>query len=82
MENLEKVYTVCCIYHTEASQLLTELKGSRTFGYWHKTAEQECAARYGTDKDWQISTLLIKPVQRLFKYPLLLRGSSISLISR
>lgn len=69
MANMEKVYTEYLKNHDSANQKLQALQKNPKVGIWLK----ECRA-YAHDltSAWDLDSLLVKPVQRLTKYPLLL----------
>ncbi len=69
MESMEKVYTEYLKNHDLANQKLLALQKDLKVGIWLK----ECRA-YAHDltSAWNLDSLLVKPVQRILKYPLLL----------
>lgn len=83
MVRIEKAYNGYCTHHEEASQLLQDLEKNDAVKSWlevpHLTSylTQECKRRsVEHTKAWDIHSLIIKPVQRVLKYPLLLQGIS------
>ena len=83
MVRIEKAYTGYCIHQEEASQTMQELEKNEAVKLWLEvqhnrdvTERQECKRRsQDRTKAWDIHSLLIKPVQRVLKYPLLLQGT-------
>lgn len=69
MANMEKVYTEYLKNHDAANQKLQALQKNPKVQIWLK----ECRA-YAHDLTlaWDLDSLLVKPVQRILKYPLLL----------
>lgn len=69
--NMEKVYAEYLKNHDAATQKLQVLQKNPKVQIWLK----ECRA-YATDLTaaWDLDSLLVKPVQRLLKYPLLLEA--------
>ena len=69
MAQMEKVYTDYLKNHDAANQKLQALRKVNQVEIWLK----ECQA-YAQDltKAWDLDSLLVKPVQRILKYPLLL----------
>ena len=69
MANMEKVYTDYLKNHDAANQKLQALLKNQKVQIWLK----ECRA-YAHDltSAWDLDSLLVKPVQRILKYPLLL----------
>ncbi|KAK9373010.1 uncharacterized protein V1513DRAFT_486463 [Lipomyces chichibuensis] len=69
---LEKVYKVYCHSHEASIQRLHQLtaNNSTQMSRWLDACHQASLSR---TKAWNLESLLIKPVQRLMKYPLLLK---------
>lgn len=69
MANMEKVYSEYLKNHDAANQKLSALQKNPKVQIWLK----ECRA-YAHDltSAWDLDSLLVKPVQRILKYPLLL----------
>jgi len=69
MASMEKVYTEYLKNHDLANQKLQALQKNPKVGIWLK----ECHT-YARDltSAWDLDSLLVKPVQRILKYPLLL----------
>ncbi|CAZ85905.1 unnamed protein product [Tuber melanosporum] len=67
--NMEKVYGEYCKNHDNAVGRLQKLEGNRGVAIW--LAECKTCAEDLTNA-WNLESLLIKPVQRILKYPLLL----------
>ncbi|PWW73719.1 hypothetical protein C7212DRAFT_300506 [Tuber magnatum] len=67
--NMEKVYGEYCKNHDNAVGRLQKLEGNRGVAIW--LAECKACAEDLTNA-WNLESLLIKPVQRILKYPLLL----------
>ena len=69
MANMEKVYADYLKNHDAANQKLQQLQKNPKVQIWLK----ECKA-YASDltSAWDLDSLLVKPVQRILKYPLLL----------
>ncbi|KAL8688014.1 MAG: hypothetical protein Q9218_005967 [Villophora microphyllina] len=69
MAEMEKVYAEYLKNHDAANQKLVALQKNETIKIWLK----ECRA-YAHDLTtaWDLDSLLVKPVQRVLKYPLLL----------
>ncbi|KAL8901222.1 MAG: hypothetical protein Q9207_005305 [Kuettlingeria erythrocarpa] len=69
MAEMEKVYADYLKNHDSANQKLAALQKNEKVQIWLK----ECRA-YAHDltKAWDLDSLLVKPVQRILKYPLLL----------
>ena len=69
MESMEKVYADYLKNHDAANQKLQQLQKNPKVQIWLK----ECRA-YAHDltSAWDLDSLLVKPVQRILKYPLLL----------
>lgn len=69
MAHMEKVYTEYLKNHDSANQKLQALQKNEKVQIWLK----ECRA-YAHDltSAWDLDSLLVKPVQRILKYPLLL----------
>lgn len=69
MEEMEKVYTIYLKNHDQANQKLQALQQNRKVKIWltqcHEFAKDLTNA-------WDLDSLLVKPVQRLLKYPLFL----------
>lgn len=70
MARMEKVYAGYLRNHDGANQSLTRLQGDATVKCWlaecHNNASDITSA-------WDLDSLLVKPVQRILKYPLLLQ---------
>ena len=66
---MEKVYTVYLKNHDAANRKLQSLQQSPTVEIWLKECRQYAA---DLTNAWDLDSLLVKPVQRLLKYPLLL----------
>ncbi|KAG5440269.1 hypothetical protein PCANB_001839 [Pneumocystis canis] len=66
---IEKIYSIYCINHSKSSKKLQKLKQNTNVQKWL----QECKeiSKKQTNA-WDLESLLIKPVQRILKYPLLL----------
>ena len=69
MADMEKVYTDYLKNHDSANQKLLQLQNNQKVQIWLK----ECKA-YASDltSAWNLDSLLVKPVQRILKYPLIL----------
>ena len=69
MPDMEKIYTEYLKNHDAANQKLLQLQNNQKVQIWLK----ECKA-YASDLTtaWDLDSLLVKPVQRILKYPLLL----------
>ena len=69
MANMEKIYAEYLKNHDAANQKLQALQKNQKVQIWLK----ECRA-YAHDltSAWDLDSLLVKPVQRILKYPLLL----------
>jgi hypothetical protein len=68
--NMEKVYGDYCKNHSDAAARLQRLQGVPGIAIWL----QECkACAEDLTNAWNLESLLIKPVQRVLKYPLLLK---------
>ena len=88
MVRIEKAYNGYCIHQEEASQTMQELEKNEAVKAWLEVPRvlpdliQECKRRsQDRTKAWDIHSLLIKPVQRVLKYPLLLQGLSFLVLS-
>ena len=70
IEEMEKVYTDYLKNHDSANQKLQQLQRNPKVQVWLR----ECRA-YASDLTaaWDLDSLLVKPVQRILKYPLLLK---------
>ena len=70
LDQMEKIYTEYLKNHDAANQKLQQLQKSENIKIWLK----ECRA-YAHDLTtaWDLDSLLVKPVQRILKYPLLLK---------
>ena len=70
LPNMEKVYTAYLRNHDYANQRLSKLQTDPTVKCWltecHSNASDITSA-------WDLDSLLVKPVQRILKYPLLLQ---------
>ncbi|ERF68097.1 hypothetical protein EPUS_06908 [Endocarpon pusillum Z07020] len=66
---MEKVYTVYLKNHDAANRKLQSLQQSATVEIWLKECRQYAA---DLTNAWDLDSLLVKPVQRLLKYPLLI----------
>lgn len=70
LTQMEKVYGAYLKNHDAANQRLAKLQGDTTVKCWlaecHNNASDITTA-------WDLDSLLVKPVQRILKYPLLLR---------
>lgn len=66
---MEKVYTVYLKNHDAANRKLQALQQSPTVEIWLNECRQWAA---DLTNAWSLDSLLVKPVQRLLKYPLLL----------
>jgi dynamin-binding protein len=66
---MEKVYAVYLKNHDAANRKLQALQQSPEVGVWLKECRR-CAA--DLTNAWDLDSLLVKPVQRLLKYPLFL----------
>lgn len=70
LTQMEKVYGAYLKNHDAANQRLAKLQGDATVKCWlsecHNNASDITSA-------WDLDSLLVKPVQRILKYPLLLR---------
>ena len=69
MAEMEKIYSEYLKNHDAANQKLETLQKNEKVGIWLK----ECQS-YARDltSAWDLDSLLVKPVQRILKYPLLL----------
>ena len=68
MPKIQQVYSTYCSRHDGAIQLLQELEPTL------RTYFADCRElSNGRTKAWDLASLLIKPVQRCLKYPLLLQ---------
>ncbi|CAG8645329.1 25743_t:CDS:10, partial [Gigaspora rosea] len=67
---LEKVYGEYCKRHEAAVQKLREFDDNETVQGFLQKCKLQCNGR---TTSWDITSLLIKPVQRVLKYPLLLQ---------
>jgi hypothetical protein len=70
LSRIEKVYGDWMKYHSAANKRLIDLQKSPSVQFWlaecHASAKDITAA-------WSLDSLIIKPTQRLLKYPLLLK---------
>ena len=70
IEDMEKVYTEYLKNHDAANQKLQNLQKMSKVQVWLK----ECRAfAHDLTSAWDLDSLLVKPVQRILKYPLLLK---------
>ncbi|CAB5395707.1 unnamed protein product [Rhizophagus irregularis] len=67
---MEAVYSEYCKRHEAAVQKLQEFDKDENVQGWLQKCKNQCEGR---TRSWDISSLLIKPVQRVLKYPLLLQ---------
>ncbi|CAG8457958.1 2657_t:CDS:10 [Scutellospora calospora] len=67
---LEAVYGEYCKRHEAAVQKLQEFDSDETVQGFLQRCKSQCE---GQTRSWDIASLLIKPVQRVLKYPLLLQ---------
>lgn len=72
MVRIEKAFTGYCTHQEEASQTLQDLEKNDVVKVWLEECKKRSQER---TKAWDIHSLLIKPVQRVLKYPLLLQGT-------
>ena len=69
MENMEKVYSDYLKNHDAANQKLQALQKNRNIEIWLRECRQYA---HDLTSAWDLDSLLVKPVQRILKYPLLL----------
>ncbi len=69
LEEMEKVYTIYLKNHHAANRKLQTLQQSPKVEIWLNECRQWAA---DLTNAWDLDSLLVKPVQRLLKYPLLL----------
>ncbi|GES84175.1 Rho guanyl nucleotide exchange factor [Rhizophagus clarus] len=67
---MEAVYSEYCKRHEAAVQKLQEFDKDENVQGWLQKCKNLCEGR---TRSWDIASLLIKPVQRVLKYPLLLQ---------
>ncbi|KAG4303776.1 hypothetical protein PORY_002818 [Pneumocystis oryctolagi] len=66
---IEKIYSIYCINHSASSERLQELEQDTNIQNWLDECKEISKKRTNA---WDLASLLIKPVQRILKYPLLL----------
>ncbi|KAG5520073.1 hypothetical protein PMAC_001149 [Pneumocystis sp. 'macacae'] len=66
---IEKIYSVYCINHSASSEKLRKLEQDTSIQKWLLDCKE--ISKEHTNA-WDLASLLIKPVQRILKYPLLL----------
>lgn len=71
MEQMEKVYSDYLRNHDAANRKLQALQGNPKVAIWLKECREWAVDLTGA---WDLDSLLVKPVQRILKYPLLLSG--------
>ncbi|KAF1815918.1 Dbl homology domain-containing protein, partial [Eremomyces bilateralis CBS 781.70] len=71
MEEIERVYNVYLRNHTAANNKLTELKAEPNVEAWMEECRKMAA---DLTSAWNLDALLVKPTQRITKYPLILRN--------
>ncbi|OLL26843.1 Dynamin-binding protein [Neolecta irregularis DAH-3] len=69
MMDIEKVYSKYCKHHEQSIERLHKLKANEDVRKWLEMCQANSAGRTTA---WDLDSLLIKPVQRVLKYPLLL----------
>lgn len=69
MANMEKVYADYLKNHDAANQKLQALQKNRNIEIWLRECRQYA---HDLTSAWDLDSLLVKPVQRILKYPLLL----------
>ena len=71
IDTIERVYAYYCARHEAAAARLADLSNVPAAAAFLRECD-EVARKYSTS--WDLLSLLIKPVQRVLKYPLLLRA--------
>ncbi|CCJ30573.1 unnamed protein product [Pneumocystis jirovecii] len=66
---IEKIYSIYCINHSASSEKLQELEQNTNIQKWLWECKEISKKQTNA---WDLASLLIKPVQRILKYPLLL----------
>ncbi|EMR11489.1 hypothetical protein PNEG_00503 [Pneumocystis murina B123] len=66
---IEKIYSVYCINHDISSERLQKLEKNLSIQKWLEECKKISKEQTNA---WDLASLLIKPVQRILKYPLLL----------
>ncbi|KAL1920032.1 uncharacterized protein VTP21DRAFT_1178 [Calcarisporiella thermophila] len=69
MSQIEEVYCEYCKHHETAILRLQEVEKDPSVATFFQACKEQMAGR---TTSWDLSSLLIKPVQRVLKYPLLL----------
>ncbi len=70
MVRLERVYTSFCIHQEQSSAKLRKMQEDPVIEGWFAERKIEVTTRTHA---WDLPSLLIKPVQRILKYPLFLK---------
>ncbi|KAI8358936.1 hypothetical protein B0O80DRAFT_382637 [Mortierella sp. GBAus27b] len=69
MSRIRRVYSEYCKRHEASGQHLQELESRKDLKPFFEACQETCQGR---TKTWDLGSFLIKPVQRVLKYPLLI----------
>ncbi|KAF9363953.1 hypothetical protein BGX34_002933 [Mortierella sp. NVP85] len=69
MSRIRRVYSEYCKRHEVSGHHLQELESKKDLKAFFESCQQQCQGR---TKTWDLASFLIKPVQRVLKYPLLI----------